>query len=73
MWEWLLGPSYPTLKRVIVNTKTGRAFRGLLWERKGQYLVLREAELLKGRNETAPMDGEVAIDGANVDFLQVVG
>ncbi len=73
MLGWLLREPYPVLKRVIVNTKTGRAFRGLLWERRGQYLVLREAELLKGRNETVPMDGEVAVDVQNVDFLQVVG
>ena len=73
MLSWLFGEPYPVLKQVIVNTKTKLAFRGLLWERRGAYLVLRKAELLKGKGETVAMDGEVAIDVQNVDFLQVVG
>lgn len=68
----LLPPSYPTLRRVIVNTKTGKAFRGVLWQKRGGYLVLREAELLQGRGETARLDGEVVIETSNVDFLQVL-
>ncbi len=63
---------YPTLRRVIVNTKTDRAFRGVLWRKVGGYLVLREAELLKGKGETTPMDGEVLIESSNVDFMQVI-
>lgn len=63
---------YPTLRRVLVNTKSGKAFRGVLWRRRREYLVLRNAELLKGRGETVAMDGEVAVPAANVDFIQVV-
>jgi len=69
---WPFRDSYPTLRKVIVNTKTDKAFRGVLWERRGEYLVLRNAELLKPKGETAPVDGEVAIDAANVDFVQVI-
>lgn len=64
---------YPELRRVIVNTKTDRAFRGVLWRKRGGYLVLRNAELVKAGGETVLMDGEVVIDGANVDFIQVLG
>lgn len=64
---------YPCLRRVIVNTKTDKAFRGALWERSGPYLVLREAELLLGRGDVRALDGEVLIERANVDFIQVVG
>lgn len=63
---------YPEKRTVIVNTRTERAFRGVLWRRRWGYLVLRNAELLKVRGETVPMDGEVVIDRANVDFIQVV-
>lgn len=63
---------YPTLRTVIVNTKTDRAFRGVLWQRARGYLVLRNAEMLKGKGETVPMDGEVMIESANVDFIQVI-
>lgn len=63
---------YPCLKRVVVNTRTDKAFRGVLWARRRGYLVLRNAELLKPRGETVAMDGEVVIEAANVDFMQVV-
>ena len=64
---------YPELRSVVVNTRTDRAFRGVLWRRRRGYLVLRNAEMLKGRGETVPVDGEVVIPAENVDFIQVVG
>ncbi len=70
---WPFEPRYPCLRQVIVNTRTERAFKGVLWQRRGGYLVLRNAELLKGRGEVVPMDGEVLIDERSVDFIQVVG
>ena len=63
---------YPTLRTVIVNTKTDRAFRGVLWRRTRGYLVLRNAEMLKTKGEVVAMDGEVVIESANVDFIQVI-
>jgi small nuclear ribonucleoprotein (snRNP)-like protein len=63
---------YPTLRRVIVTTKTERSFRGVLWARKGGYLVLRNAEMLRAKGERVPVDGELVIEAANVDFMQVV-
>lgn len=64
---------YPTLRRVVVNTKTDRAFRGVLWQKRQGYLVLRNAELVRTGAETVAMDGEVVVDAANVDFIQVLG
>jgi small nuclear ribonucleoprotein (snRNP)-like protein len=63
---------YPVKRRVIVNTKTDLTFRGMLWRRRWGYLVLRNAEMLKGRGETVPVTGEVVIERSNVDFIQVV-
>ncbi|MBN1956200.1 MAG: hypothetical protein JW900_14300 [Anaerolineae bacterium] len=63
---------YPELRTVIVNTRTDRAFRGVLWRRRRGYLVLRNAELLRAKGEVTPMDGEVLIEAGNVDFIQVV-
>jgi hypothetical protein len=68
----LFVPPYPCLRRVIVNTRTDKTFRGVLWRRRGDYLVLRDAQLLKAKGELIPLDGEVVIDAANVDFIQVV-
>ena len=63
---------YPTLRRVVVNTKTDRAFRGVLWRKCWRYLVLRNAELVKPGGETVRVDGEVVIEAGNVDFMQVL-
>jgi small nuclear ribonucleoprotein (snRNP)-like protein len=59
-------------KRVIVNTKTDKAFQGTLWAQRGPLLVLKGADLLEGGRVTQ-MDGEVVIERNNVDFVQVVG
>ena len=64
---------YPVLQQIIVNTKTDRAFRGVLWRRRRGYLVLRNGEMLRTKGEIVPMDGEVVIPAGNVDFIQVVG
>ncbi len=63
---------YPTKRRVVVNTKTDRAFRGVLWRKAWGYLVLRDAEMIKPGGETVRMDGELVIEAGNVDFLQVL-
>jgi hypothetical protein len=62
---------YPTLKRVIVNTKTDKSFRGVLWRRRAGYLVLRECELLKPGGASA-ITGEVLVEASNVDFMVVL-
>lgn len=64
---------YPVLRRVIVNLKTGKAFRGVLWERRGEYLVLRDAQMIREREGPLPVDGELVVDKTNVDFMQVIG
>jgi hypothetical protein len=57
---------------VIVNLVTDKAFRGVLWERTRDHLVLKQAELMEPRARPVPMDGDVVIDRAKVEFLQVV-
>jgi small nuclear ribonucleoprotein (snRNP)-like protein len=64
--------TYPELKQIIVNTKTDRAFRGLLWEKRRRLLVLRSVEIVKPGGDVVPVDGEVVIERSNVDFIQVV-
>lgn len=71
MWDWL-GNSYPYRETVIVNLKSGRAFRGVLWVRTGGFLVLKSAELLKERQAPTPVDGEVLVPFVDVEFMQVV-
>ena len=71
MDSFLFNP-YPCLRQVLVTTKTDRTFRGVLWRKRRGYLVLRNAEMLRERDARVKMDGELVIERANVDFLQVV-
>lgn len=66
---------YPTLKTSIVNLVSGTAFKGVIWRRRGPWLVLRQAELLSDRGNPASgkVDGEVLVALADIDFIQVVG
>jgi len=64
---------YPELRQVIVNTKTGHAFRGALWRKRRGYLVLKKADMLRPGGEPVAMDGDLVIERDNVDFLQVTG
>ena len=64
---------YPVLRQVIVNTRArDESFRGVLWRKRRGYLVLRSAEMLRGKGETVPMVGELVIPADNVNFIQVV-
>lgn len=67
-----LFPLYPEYREVIVNLKTQTAFRGILWRRRWGYLVLRNAKQLQGAGTSIDVAGEIMIESANVDFIQVV-
>lgn len=69
----LFGPRYPVLRRVIVTTKNDQSYRGLLWQRHVDFLVLREAELLRtGGAVPLAMIGETFIYTANVEYVQIL-
>lgn len=60
-------------RRVLVNLKTGRALRGVLWARAGRYVVLKDVELFEpGRTQAQAVTGEVVVEESNVDFVQVL-
>lgn len=59
-------------RRVIVNLTTGTAFSGILWDQKGDLLVLRRAELLEAGVSPTPVDGEVLIERARVEYVQAI-
>lgn len=67
---------YPELRGVIVNCKSGTVFRGLVWRRRGGWLVLREVELLSDRGndlrQPKGLTGEVLVGVGDVDFVQVL-
>ncbi len=66
------GNGYPFRYTVIVNLKSQPdAYRGILWEQRGGWLVLKNAEVLRDRSSPVPVDGDLLIDRANVLFIQV--
>lgn len=60
-------------RRVLVNLRTEKAFRGVLWAKRGPLLVLKEVEILEAGRDPLKVDGEVVVERSNVDFLQVLG
>jgi hypothetical protein len=55
----------------VVNL-TDRAFDGVLWARRGPLLVLRDVQLLEAGRAPQRVDGEVVIERARVEFMQVL-
>lgn len=58
-------------KRVVINL-ADKAFSGILWAKRGPLLVLRDVELLEAGRAPQPVDGEVVIERARVEFTQVL-
>lgn len=59
-------------REVVVNTKSERAFKGVLWSRSFDLLVLKKAVLLQPGGGTIPLDGDTVIFKKDVDFMQVL-
>lgn len=65
---------YIELRRVIVNLKSGSAFRAVVYQHKGPWIILKQVEILKDRTtaiKPAVVDGEVLVNIHDVDFIQV--
>lgn len=71
--EWLFWWRHPALYRtVIVNLATDDppAIRGVLWQTRGAWLVLRQAALIKAHGDPLPVDGDVVVHRSVVTFIQ---
>ncbi|OKH70808.1 hypothetical protein EB72_24755 [Mycobacterium sp. SWH-M1] len=64
---------HPAINRaVMVNLLSGNAIQGVLTETAGHYLILKAATVHEPDAHPASADGEVVVDAANVDFIQVL-
>lgn len=66
---------FPELKACIVNLKSGTVFRAVIWQRRSDFLILRNAEILQDRGErisSKAVDGELLVLLSDLDFLQVL-
>ena len=71
-WAWWRPPC--VLRSVLVNLKHDpeSALRGVLWESRGPWFVLRDVTALKPNASPTLVDGDVVIHRDNVAFLQVL-
>ena len=59
-------------RRCLVNLLGDEgAIEGLLWARRGAWIVLKDARLLRPNGEAVRADGDVLIDRVQVAFIQV--
>lgn len=74
-WESRRAVPHPldVRRRVLVNLQGDRALVGVLWQRSGGWLVLRDARLMVPGEEPAPIDGEAVVEAARVEFVQMLG
>lgn len=66
------GARYPYRETMIVNLKSGRSFRGVLWQRTAGFLVLKQAVMLRPREAALPIDGECLVPFGDIEFMQIV-
>lgn len=59
-------------RKVLINLLSGNALSGVCSFESGTALVLRGVIVHAPDSEPAPADGEVLIDRANVDFIQML-
>ena len=72
-WRW--PRRHPAaVRRVLVNFRVADAdaVRGILVRQAGEWLVLAQAELVRGDGATLRLDGEVFLETRAVLFLQVL-
>jgi len=60
-------------KRVLVNLKSGAAFRGNLTKEIGQLIVIQSAEYIEPGAEAISAPGEIIIEKSNIEFIQIIG
>ncbi|MGV0627199.1 hypothetical protein [Mycolicibacter minnesotensis] len=64
---------HPGLNRqMLVSLRSGNAVRGVLTKTPGRLLILQGCTVHEPGAEPAAADGEIVIDQANVDFIQLL-
>lgn len=72
-WPWR---RIRVCRKVNVVCKGGPeapTFEGVWWDERGGYLVLKEAQLIKGQHQRVILDGEILVPRETIAFIQVVG
>lgn len=69
---WLRAPFH--LRAVLVTLKSDddTGLRGVAWQTRGAWIVLRNVEMLRPNVPPVSLDGEAVIPRDNVAFLQLL-
>lgn len=59
-------------RRVLVNLMNGSAIQGILWQKAGPLLVIRDAVILEPKADPVSADGEVLVERRMVAFIQAL-
>ena len=75
--EWfksLFRPPYPCLSESIVNLRGDPlvSFRGVIWQRRAGFIILKNAQMFRARHEPVAMDGEVLVFEKDIEFIQLL-
>lgn len=72
--RWLFWWRPPCLLQpVIVNLTTNdTAIKGVLWQSRGAWLTVRDAQLLVANASARAIDGEIVVHREQVHFIQVL-
>jgi hypothetical protein len=71
--ELVWGRRLQVRRKVLVALNTGQAITGVLWTRRAQFLVIKDAQLLEPGVEPTRMDGDVIVERDQVTYVQVAG
>ena len=58
---------------MLVSLFSGNAVSGVLTKAPGPLMILQGCTVLEPGADATPADGEIVIDSANVDYVQIVG
>lgn len=58
--------------KVLINLLSGNGIEGVITQQVGHHYVLKGATVHEVGQQPAPADGEIVVDAANVDFIQIL-
>jgi hypothetical protein len=59
-------------RQIIINTKDGNTFKGILWTKGSRLIEMRQSEMLSPQGQALPVDGALIVERANVSYYQVL-
>jgi hypothetical protein len=71
-WLWWRPPFLHRSVVVHLIAERDTALRGVLWQSRGAWLLLKKADVLKPGLNPEPADGDVLVHRSNVAFVQVI-